>query len=42
MTVFEFIYAQAPRTTQGLFIGLWYATFSIRYLLVGWIDAFLF
>ena len=35
MTVFEFISAQAPRTTQGLFIGLWYATFSIRYLVVG-------
>ena len=30
MTVFEFISAQAPRTTQGLLIGLWYATFSIR------------
>ena len=26
MTVFEFICAQAPRTTQGLLIGLWYAT----------------
>ena len=39
MTVFEFICAQAPRTTQGLLIGLWYATFSIRYLLV---DAFIF
>ena len=35
MTVLEFICAQAPRTTQGLLIGLWYATFSIRYLLVG-------
>ena len=35
MTVFEFICAQAPRTTQGLLIGLWYATFSIRYLVVG-------
>ena len=34
MTVFEFICAQAPHTTQGLLIGLWYATFSIRYLLV--------
>ena len=34
MTVFEFICAQAPRTTQGLLIGLWYATFSIRYLVV--------
>ena len=35
MTVFEFISAQAPRTTQGLLIGLWYATFSIRYIVVG-------
>ena len=34
MTVFEFISAQAPRTTRGLLIGLWYATFSIRLLLV--------
>ena len=42
MTVFEFICAQAPRTTQGLLFGLWYATFSIRYLLVGLIDPFLF
>ena len=42
MTVFEFISAQAPRTTQGLLIGLWYATFSIRYLLVGLVDIFLF
>ena len=41
MTVFEFICAQAPRTTQGLLIGLWYATFSIRYLIVDLIDAFL-
>ena len=41
MTVFEFICAQAPRTTQGLHIGLWYATFSIRYLLVGLVDVFL-
>ena len=39
MTMFEFICAQAPRTTQGLLIGLWYATFSIRYLLV---DTFFF
>ena len=42
MTVFEFICAQAPRTTQGLLIGLWYATFSIRYLLVGLVEVFLF
>ena len=42
MTVFEFICAQAPRTTQGLLIGLWYAMFSIRYLIVGLVDLFLF
>ena len=41
MTVFEFICAQAPRTTQGLLIGLWYATFSIRYLVVGNLDNFI-
>ena len=39
MTTFEFICAQAPRTTQGLLIGLWYATFSIRYLVVGVLDS---
>ena len=38
MTVFEFISAQAPRTTQGLLIGLWYA---IRYLVVGILDTFI-
>ena len=38
MTAFEFICAQAPRTTQGLLIGLWYATFSIRHLVVGTLD----
>ena len=32
------ICAQAPRTTQGLLIGLWYATFSIRYFVVGILD----
>ena len=41
MTVLEFICAQALRTTQGLLIGLWYATFSIRYLLVGLVDTLL-
>ena len=41
MTVFEFICAQAPRTTQGLLIGLWYATFSIRYITVGLLDNFI-
>ena len=38
MTVFEFICAQAPRTTQGLLIGLWYATFSIRYFAADILD----
>ena len=38
MTVFEFICAQAPRNTQGILIGSWYATFSIRYLLVAILD----
>ena len=41
MTVFEFICAQAPRTTQGLLIGLWYATFSIRYLVVAILDSYI-
>ena len=41
MTVFEFICAQAPHTTQGLLIGLWYGTFSIRYLVVGILDEFI-
>ena len=38
MTVLEFICAQAPRTMQGLLIGLWYAMFSIQYLLMGLLD----
>ena len=38
MTTLEFICAQAPRTMQGLLIGLWYATFSIRYTLINSLD----
>ena len=38
MTALEFICAQAPRTMQGLLIGLWYAMFSIRYLLMCSLD----
>ena len=34
----KFICAQAPRTMQGLLIGLWYAMFSIRYLLISSLD----
>ena len=41
LTVLEFICAQAPRTTQGLLIGLWYATFSIRYLVVAILDSYI-
>ena len=41
MTALEFICAQAPRTTQGMLIGLWYATFSIRYLAVDIVDIFI-
>ena len=38
MTTLEFICAQAPRTIQGLLIGLWYAMFSIRYILMSSLD----
>ena len=38
MTVFEFICAQAPRSTKGLLIGLWYATYSIRPLIIAPMD----
>ena len=41
MTVFEFICAQAPRTTQRLLIGLWYATFSYRYLVVAILNSYI-
>ena len=41
LLVFEFFCAQAPHTTQGLLIGLWYATFSIRYLVVGVLDSYI-
>ena len=38
MTVLEFLCAQAPCTMQGLLIGLWYALFSVRYLLMKTLD----
>ena len=38
MTTLEFICAQAPRTLQGLLIGLWYAMFGIRYMLMCSLD----
>ena len=39
--VLEFICAQARRTTQGMLIGLWYATYSIRYLVLYVLDPFI-
>ena len=38
MTALEFICAQAPRTTQGMLIGLWYAMFSLRYIVIVNLD----
>ena len=38
MTALEFICAQSPRTLQGLLIGLWYAMFSINYLIMSNVD----
>ena len=38
MTALEFLCAQAPRFLQGLLIGLWYAMFSIRYLVMKSLD----
>ena len=38
MTTVEFICAQAPHVMQGLLIGLWYAMFSIRYILMSSLD----
>ena len=41
MTVLEFICAQAPHTLKGLLIGIWYASFSIKYFTVGVLDAYM-
>ena len=38
MTALEFICAQSPHTLQGLLIGLWYAIFSIKYLIMSPLD----
>ena len=34
LTALEFICAQAPLRLKGLFIGIWYASLSVHYLLV--------
>ena len=41
MTVLEFICAQAPYTTKGLLIGIWYATMFIKYLIVNIMDGYM-
>ena len=41
MTALEFICAQAPRSSQGLLIGLWLSGYSVRVLVVGILDNFL-
>ena len=41
MTVLEFICAQAPHTMKGLLIGIWYASFSIKYFTVGVLDVYM-
>ena len=41
MTVLEFICAQAPYTMKGLLIGIWYATLSIKYLVVDILDGYM-
>ena len=41
MTALEFICAQAPLRLKGLLIGLWYATFAVKFLLFGIPEIFL-
>ena len=38
MTALEFICAQAPLRMKGILIGIWYATFYLRYLVVNVLD----
>ena len=38
MTALEFICAQAPLRMKGILIGIWYATFCLRYLIVNVLD----
>ena len=33
-SVFEFICAQAPFRLKGFIIGIWYAMFSIKYIII--------
>ena len=38
MTVLEFICAQSPNTLKGLLIGIWYSTFSLKYMIIDVLD----
>ena len=40
-TALEFICAQAPLRMKGLLIGIWYATFSLQYLVTYELDEFI-
>jgi peptide/histidine transporter 3/4 len=42
MTTLEFICAQAPYTLKGFMIGIWYCMFSIKYILVGNVDLYIY
>ena len=39
VSVLEFICAQAPFRLKGFMIGIWYAMFSLKYLLINMIDS---
>ena len=41
MTVLEFICAQAPLRMKGSLIGIWYASFVLRYFVVNVLDTFI-
>ena len=38
VSVFEFICAQAPFRLKGFLIGIWYAMFSIKYIIITFTD----
>ena len=38
MTVLEFICAQSPNVLKGLLIGIWYSTFSVKYMVIDVLD----
>ena len=41
MTALEFICAQAPLRMKGLLVGIWYATFSLRCLVVNFTEMYI-